>query len=276
MEKQYGKDKEGHSTVTDRGKENVVIGVRPVTEALRAGGRSFTQIYIQKGRTETGLKELITLARANNVRMTHASREVIDQLAGTLKHQGVVGLGAVKKLDSLDEVLAHAARKGEAPFLFLLDEIEDPRNLGAILRTAEGAGVHGVIIPTRRAAGLTETVAKTSAGAIEYVRIVQVVNLVQTMERLKEDNIWVYGLDGTSDDSYFDHDFRGPIAFVLGGEGKGLRPLVADTCDVKVSIPMRGRISSLNVSNAAAVIGYETVRQRLQKGSSKLKAGGSK
>ena len=240
-----------------------------MVEALRAGGRSFSRIYIQKGRNETGIEALTALAKERDVSVTYASRDIIDQVSGTLKHQGVVGIGAVKRLDSLDEILEFAARRGEAPLLFLLDEIEDPRNLGAIIRTAEGVGAHGVILPQRRSAGITETVAKTSAGAIEYVRIVQVVNMVQAIERLKEENIWVYGLDGTAEAGYLDLDYNSPVAFVLGGEGKGLRKLVKETCDQTISIPMRGKIASLNVSNAAAVVGYEAVRQRLIAGKKK-------
>ncbi|MHB8483563.1 MAG: 23S rRNA (guanosine(2251)-2'-O)-methyltransferase RlmB [Nitrospiria bacterium] len=245
-----------------KGKENVVIGVHPMLEALKAKGRSFNQIYIQKGKSETALQELVQLAREENIPLTYASKEILDQISGTLKHQGVVGLGASKRYHTIDQLLEHSKKAGEQPFFFILDEIEDPRNLGAIIRTAEGAGVHGVIIPMRRSAGITETVAKTSAGAIEYVRVAQVVNIVQTIEFLKTRGIWVYGLEGEAKTAYDLMDYNTPVAFVLGGEGKGLRQLVRQSCDLTISLPMRGKIQSLNVSTTAGIIAYEAVRQR--------------
>ena len=234
-------------------------------EALRAKGRSFTQIYVQKGKKESSLKEMIQLAKEQNTRVTYAAKEILDQITGTLKHQGVVGIGASKRYDTIDQLLEFSRQRGEASFFLILDEIEDPRNLGAILRTAEGGGVHGVILPTRRSAGITETVAKTSAGAIEYVKVVQVVNIVQTIEFLKTEGIWIYGLDGGADANYLQMDYTAPVAFVLGGEAKGLRPLVKQNCDMTVSIPMRGKIQSLNVSTAAGIVVYEALRQRSRK-----------
>jgi len=247
-----------------KGKGNVVIGVHPMLEALKAKGRSFNHIYIQKGKNESGIHELVQLAKEESIRLTYASKEILDQISGTMKHQGVVGLGASKHYHSIDQLLEYSKKTGEPPFFFILDEIEDPRNLGAIIRTAEGAGVHGVIIPIRRSAGITETVAKTSAGAIEYVRIAQVVNIVQTIEFLKTQGIWIYGLEGEAETSYDKLDYNAPIAFVLGGEGKGLRQLVRQNCDLNISIPMRGKIQSLNVSTTAGIIAYEAVRQRMK------------
>jgi 23S rRNA (guanosine2251-2'-O)-methyltransferase len=245
-----------------KGRENVILGIHPVIEALRAKSRSFEQIFIQKGKKESSLREMIQMAKEQNIRVTYASRDILDQISGPLKHQGVLGVGAIKRYDTIDTLLELSGKTGEPPFFFILDEIEDPRNLGAIIRTAEGAGVHGVILPTRRSAGITETVAKTSAGAIEYVHIVQVVNIVQTLTFLKTKGIWIYGLDGEATASYTQMDYASPVAFVLGGEGKGLRHLVKETCDQTVSIPMKGKIGSLNVSTAAGIIAYETVRQR--------------
>ncbi|MBI1821588.1 MAG: 23S rRNA (guanosine(2251)-2'-O)-methyltransferase RlmB [Nitrospirae bacterium] len=236
--------------------------MHPMLEALRAKGRSFSQIYIQKGKKESSLKEMIQLAKEQNIRVTYAAKEILDQISGTLKHQGVLGLGASKRYDTIDHLLEHSRQTGEPAFFLILDEIEDPRNLGAILRTAEGAGIHGVILPTRRSAGITETVAKTSAGAIEYVKVVQVVNIVQTIEFLKTQGIWVYGLDGEAKATYLQMDYTAPAAFVLGAEGKGLRPLVKQTCDMTISIPMRGKVQSLNVSTAAGIVVYEVLRQR--------------
>jgi 23S rRNA (guanosine2251-2'-O)-methyltransferase len=247
-----------------KGKENLVIGVHPMLEALKAKGRSFSQIYIQKGKNESAIHEMVDLAKEQNIRLTYAAKEILDQISGTLKHQGVVGLGGSKRYHTVDQLLEFAKTKREKPFLFILDEIEDPRNLGAIIRTAEGAGVHGVIIPVRRSAGITETVAKTSAGAIEYVRVAQVVNIVQTIEFLKSEGIWIYGLEGEAKTSYDRLDYDAPVAFVLGGEGKGLRPLVRQNCDLTVSLPMRGKIQSLNVSTTAGIIAYEALRQRMK------------
>ncbi|MBI1823059.1 MAG: RNA methyltransferase, partial [Nitrospirae bacterium] len=185
-----------------KGKENVVIGVHPMLEALKAKGRSFTLIYIQKGKNESAIHDMVQLAKEQNIRLTYASKEILDQVSGTLKHQGVVGLGGSKRYHTIDQLLEYSKETGEEPFFFILDELEDPRNLGAIIRTAEGAGVHGIIIPIRRSAGITETVAKTSAGAIEYVRVAQVVNIVQTIEFLKSRGIWIYGLEGEAKTSY--------------------------------------------------------------------------
>jgi 23S rRNA (guanosine2251-2'-O)-methyltransferase len=248
-----------------KGKDNVVIGVHPMLEALKAKGRSFSHIYIQKGKNESAIHDLVRLAKEQNIRLTYSAKEILDQISGTLKHQGVVGLGGSKRYHTIDQLLEHSKTTGDPPFFFILDEIEDPRNLGAIIRIAEGAGIHGVIIPIRRSAGITETVAKTSAGAIEYVRVAQVVNIVQTIEFLKSQGIWIYGLEGEAKTSYDRMDYNVPVAFVLGGEGRGLRQLVRQNCDLTISIPMRGKIQSLNVSTTAGIIAYEAVRQRLKR-----------
>ena len=181
---------------------------------------------------------------------------------GSPKHQGVMGLVAAKAYADLDDILKRASDKGEAAAILVLDGIEDPRNLGAILRTADASGFHGVVIPQRRASGLTETVAKSSAGALEYVAVARVVNITQALETLKAAGLWIYGLDPAAGKSYLEIDYRGPVAIVVGAEGEGIGRRVLSTCDEHVRLPMKGLVASLNVSVAVGVIVYEVLRQR--------------
>lgn len=236
-----------------------IFGMHPLLEAL-AAGRPLEAIYVARGRGGSELQQLIDAARARGVPVRFEAREALDRMVGHGKHQGVVGLGAERGYLELDDLLA-AVPGGQAA-LFVLDGIEDPRNFGAILRTADAAGFHGAIIPERRAAGLTDAVAKASAGAVEYVPVARVVNLTRAIEALKRRNIWVYGLDPDGAKSYLEVDYTGAVALVIGAEGAGLGRLVRAACDALVSIPMRGHVASLNASVAAAVLAYEVARQR--------------
>ncbi|MEK6684512.1 MAG: 23S rRNA (guanosine(2251)-2'-O)-methyltransferase RlmB [Nitrospirota bacterium] len=238
-----------------------IFGIHPLMEALQ-GGRSVERIYIAKGRGGTAVEDLIRLARSKGVPLHFEPREVLDRIIGSTKHQGVMGLVAAKAYGTLEEILSRASSRGEAAAVLVLDGIEDPRNLGAVLRTADAAGFHGVIIPQRRAAGLTETVAKASAGALEYVTVARVVNLTQALGALKAAGLWIYGLDPGAEKSYLALDYRGPTALVVGAEGGGISRLVLSGCDERVRLPMKGRVASLNVSVAVGVMAYEILRQR--------------
>lgn len=239
-----------------------LFGINPVLEALRAGRPVQRLLIAEQRRHDRGVNEILKLARERCIEVRAVPRDELSRAAANAAHQGVVAYAASRVYSSLDEILKLPAQKGEPALLLVLDGVEDPRNLGAILRTADAAGVHGVIIPDRRAAGLTETVAKASAGALEYVPVVKVVNIANTLEDLKEAGLWVAGADAGGEMAYWDADLLGPTALVLGGEGKGVRRLVREKCDYVVSIPLLGRISSLNVSAAAAILLYEAVRQR--------------
>jgi 23S rRNA (guanosine2251-2'-O)-methyltransferase len=239
--------------------ENVVYGLMPVLEILRSNSRRIERLVIASGSNQHRIRELLELAHQTGLRVDRVSAEQVDRLTGRGNHQGVAAIVAASEYIDADVILGGI---GDDALLLLLDGVEDPRNLGAILRTAECAGVEGVFLPERRAVGLTETVAKSAAGATEYIRVSKTSNLNNLIKVLKKQNIWVVG---TTMDAKFDHtewDWTRPSALVLGGEGKGLHRLVAENCDVLVKIPMYGKIDSLNVSVAAGVILFEARRQR--------------
>ena|SRR5947209_5152178 len=243
-----------------------LYGVSPVLEALRAGTRAIDRITIAEGARHNRLRELIESARKMNVPVHHAPRADLARLVGAqANHQGVVATVAAASYadaDQLLDALAHRVGTNEPPLAVVLDGVEDPRNLGAILRTVECVGAHGVFVPERRAVGLTETVAKSAAGALEHVKVARVANLARLIEQLKERNIWTVGTSADAPLLYTDWDWRQPSALFLGGEGTGLHRLVRERCDTLVHIPVRGQIESLNVSVAAGVILYEALRQR--------------
>jgi len=239
---------------------NYIYGINAVTEALKARGRAFAWVGVAKERHDLRLQRVVDECRRNGVAVRILTRAELDRMAGNNAHQGVVAVTSSKQYNELDDVIA--AKRGEYSLLVLLDGIEDPHNLGAVLRTADAAGADGVVIPERRAVGVTPTVTKASAGASEYLPIAKVTNIARTVEELKEKNIWVVGLDERGPKTYDELDYNMDCAIVLGAEGKGVHELVRKKCDFLVSIPMLGKISSLNVSVAAGVVLYEIVRQR--------------
>jgi 23S rRNA (guanosine2251-2'-O)-methyltransferase len=239
---------------------NVIFGINAVVEALKARGRSFEWVGVASERKDIRLKNLIQDCRKLNVPVRFLPRVELDHMAGSGSHQGVVAVTSSKQYNDLDDLVA--AKRGDHALLVVLDGIEDPHNLGAILRTADAAGADGVVIPERRAVGITGTVVKSSAGASEHLPVAKVTNIARTLEDLKAQNIWTVGLDERGAQSYESLDYNMDCAIVLGAEGKGLHDLVARKCDFLVSIPMLGKVPSLNVSVAAGVVLYEVVRQR--------------
>jgi 23S rRNA (guanosine2251-2'-O)-methyltransferase len=238
---------------------DVLYGIHAVEEALRARSRALDHLEIARERHDQRLQTVIDLAREAGVSLRFVNREQLDRLARTKSHQGLVAVVAQKNYSELEDLLSSAEKH---QFLAVLDGIEDPHNLGALIRTADGAGANGIIIPERRAAAVNATVAKTSAGASEHVKIARVVNLARTLDELKAQNIWIVGLDERGQQTYDKIDYRMDCAIVLGAEGHGLHDLVRKKCDYLVSIPMLGSVPSLNVSVAGAVVMYEVARQR--------------
>ena len=242
-----------------------IEGRNAVLEAFRSG-KCVDKLFILDGCQDGPVRTIAREARKTDTIINYVSKERLDQLSETRAHQGVIAQVAAYEYSTVDEILARAEEKGEAPFLILLDNVEDPHNLGAIIRTANLAGAHGVIIPKRRAVGLTSTVAKTSAGAINYTPVAKVTNIVRTIEELKEKGIWFVCADMGGEIMY-DLDLTGPMGLVIGNEGEGVSRLVREACDFTASIPMKGDIDSLNASVAAGVLAYEILRQRLVKSS---------
>ncbi len=238
----------------------VIYGIHAVTEALKARGRGFEYVAVSRERHDGRLHRVLSECRAAGVPVRSAPREELDRLAGGGGHQGVVAVTSEKQYVDVDDLLA--ARRGQYAFLVVLDGVEDPHNLGAIIRTADAAGVDGIVIPERRAVGVTGTVAKASAGASEHVPMARVTNITRTLEELKSRNVWTVGLDERGPQPYDAIDYAMDCALVLGAEGKGLHEQVRKHCDFLVSIPMQGRVPSLNLSVAAAVVMYEVARQR--------------
>ena len=240
-----------------------IEGRNAVLEAFRSG-KCVDKLFILDGCQDGPVRTIAREARKTDTIINYVSKERLDQLSETHAHQGVIAQVAAYDYSTVDEILARAEEKGEAPFLIILDNVEDPHNLGAIIRTANLAGAHGVIIPKRRAVGLTSTVAKTSAGAINDTPVAKVTNIVRTIEELKEKGIWFVCAD-MGGETMYDLDLTGPMGLVIGNEGEGVSRLVREACDFTASIPMKGDIDSLNASVAAGVLAYEIVRQRLAK-----------
>lgn len=242
-------------------REDLIEGRNAVIEALRAG-RTIDKIYIAKGDVDQTLGHIASKARSAGIVVVEADRRKLDAMSQTHAHQGVIALCAVKEYCTVADILAVAEARGEPPFIIVCDEISDPHNLGAIIRSAECAGAHGVIIPKRRSAGLTAIVDKTSAGAAEHVAIARVPNLSAAISELKKSGLWVYGAAAEGASPMWQTDLTGPVCLVIGSEGDGIGRLVRENCDFLVSIPLKGQISSLNASAAAAVLMYEVLRQR--------------
>lgn len=240
------------------GKENIIVGRNPVTEALRSG-REIDKLMVSS--EEGSMKKILALAKERRIPVMKVEKSAIDRIAEGKAHQGVAAYVSAYAYAELEDIFRIAEERGEDPFIIILDNLEDPHNLGAIMRTAECAGAHGIIIPKRRACGLTDVVAKASAGAIEYMPCVKVTNIAQAIEELKERGVWVAACD-MGGQEYYKADLKGKLAVVIGSEGSGISRLVKEKCDFVVSMPMVGRITSLNASNAAAVIIYEVRKQR--------------
>lgn len=244
----------------DNQRNDIIAGRNPVIEAIRSG-RSIESILVAKGERSGSVVAIIAKAKQKNIPVKDVDSKKLDFLAKGVNHQGIVAQCAVKEYSTLEDIFALAEERGESPFIIVLDKIEDPHNLGAIIRTAECAGAHGVIIPERRSAGLSYTVEKTSAGALEYMPVVRVKNISAVLQKLKDKGIWVYGAD-MDGEHYKKVNFDGAVALVIGNEGKGISPLVAKDCDVIVSLPMKGKINSLNASVAAGILMYEIADKR--------------
>lgn len=244
-----------------RYEEYTIEGRNAVTEAFRSG-KTIDKLYVLDGCHDGAVNTIKSLARKQDTIVNYVTKERLDQMSETGKHQGVIAQAAAYDYATVEDILEAARQKDEAPFIFLLDEIEDPHNLGAIIRTANLCGAHGVIIPKRRAAGLTATVVKASAGAINYTPVAKVTNIAKTIEELKEQGIWFVCADMDGEVMYR-HNLTGPIGLVIGNEGNGVSRLVKEKCDYIAAIPMKGDIDSLNASVAAGVLAYEIVRQRM-------------
>lgn len=240
-----------------------LFGRNPVLEALRAAGRSVEEVAILSESRGPALQELLTLARSRQVKVSYRTRDQLTAMAGTTHHQGVVARVAEAAYALLDDLLRVPGERGEPAFFLALDRIQDPRNLGAVLRSAEATGVHGVILPKHQAAGLTPGAAKAAMGALEHISVARETNIVQALEILKKESVWLMGAAQQGGRDPWTVDLTGPVCLVLGGEGEGLRPLVTRTCDMLLTLPMRGKIGSLNVSAAATALCYEVVRQRM-------------
>jgi 23S rRNA (guanosine2251-2'-O)-methyltransferase len=240
--------------------QQILYGLHAVREALKAGNRPLQRLLVL--RTDKQFTDVVQLARSRGVPIHVQPLTSFDRLVPNGKHQGVVAFTSAKAYQTEESILARAAERHEAPLLVVLDGVEDPHNLGAVLRTAEGAGAHGVFIPERRAAGLTSVVAKASAGAIDHIPVARVTNMSRLIESLKAAGIWIYGVTPSAEKIYTDVDLREPVGLVLGGEGVGIRPGVLQHCDECVRIPLRGQVQSLNVSAAAAIVLFEAIRQR--------------
>ena len=248
-------------TETNENAENMLEGRNALSEAL-AGGRAVDKVFIAAGSSDRALARLAAMAKQAGAVVVETDRRKLDQMSATGAHQGVIAQVAAHDYASIDDIFMRAEEAGVPPLIVLCDELSDPHNLGAIIRTAECAGAHGVIIPKRRSVGLTAVVGKTSAGALEYMPVARVANLTAAIDELKSRGVWVFGTAADGDTALYKADLKNAAAIVIGNEGSGMSRLVAERCDFKVSIPMMGSISSLNASAAAAILLYEAVRQR--------------
>ena len=242
--------------------DGVIEGRNAVIEALRAG-ENIDKIFIQKGETDKTLGHIASKARAAGIVVVDADKRKLDGMSRTHAHPGVIALAAMREYVSVEDILEKAAEKGEKPLIVICDEISDPHNLGAIIRTAECAGAHGIVIPKRRSAGLTAVVAKTSAGAVAHMPVARVANIPSLIKDLKKQGVWVFGTAAKGTTNLYEADLKGAAAIVIGSEGDGMTRLAEENCDFLVSIPMKGKLNSLNASAAAAILLYEAVRQRL-------------
>lgn len=245
-------------------KNDIIEGRNAVIEALRAG-RNIDKIFVAKGEVDKTLGHIASKAREKGIVVVEADRRKLDFMSHTKAHQGVIALAAVREYCTIEDIFTVAESRGELPFIIICDEISDPHNLGAIIRSAECAGAHGIIIPKRRSAGLTAIVDKSSAGAVEHMAIARVPNIPAAMKELKDRGVWIYGTAADGENQLWSTDLKGSIALVIGSEGDGMGRLVRESCDFIISLPMRGKLNSLNASTAAAITMYEILRQRSEK-----------
>ena len=242
--------------------ENQVEGRNAVIELLESE-KDINKIFVQAGEKHGSIMKILAKAKANGVVVQEVQKRKLDEMSKSHNHQGVIAIVPPFEYVEIDDILDEAKKRNEEPFILILDEIEDPHNLGSIIRTAETAGVHGIIIPKRRAASVNATVAKTSAGAVEYMKITRVNNINDCIRELKDKGVWICGTDMNTETLYYNQDYKMPIAIVIGNEGKGMSRLTKENCDFLVKIPMKGKISSLNASVSAGIIMYEIVRDRI-------------
>ena len=241
--------------------EDIVIGRNSVLELIKSG-KDINKLYIQKGNRHGSINEIISRARENKIVIKEVEKNKLDEMCENQNHQGVIATVPPFEYSDIDDILNLAKQKNEDPFIVILDEIEDPHNLGSIIRTAECVGAHGVVIPKRRSAEVNSTVNKTSAGAVQYVKVARVNNLNDTIKYLKENDVWIYGTDAGAKSYYNEQNYKGGVAIVIGSEGYGMNKLVAKNCDFLVKIPMKGKVNSLNASVSAAIMMYEVLNQR--------------
>ena len=256
------REKKTESRFDEAVADGIIEGRNAVTEALRAG-TNIDKIYIMKGEVDAALGHIASAARAKGIVVADADKRKLDHMSRTNSHQGVIAVASVREYATVEDILQIARDRNEPPLIVVCDELSDPHNLGAVIRTAECAGAHGVIIPKRRSAGLTAVVAKTSAGAVSHVAVARVANLPALLKDLKKQGLWIFGTAANGTTTLYDADLKGPAVIVIGSEGDGMGRLVTENCDFLVSIPMKGKLNSLNASAAAAILLYEAVRQRL-------------
>ena len=245
-------------------REDLIEGTNTVMEALNSNNVTIEQIFVLDGNMSGSINTIFAIAKEKHIVVKKVDKRKLDRISQTGVHQGVIAKVTPYKYCELEDILDYASERGESPFIIILDEIQDPHNFGAIIRTAEVSGVHGIIIPKRRNVGITPTVYKSSAGAVEYMKICKVTNLNTIIEKLKKENIWIYGADMTGENYCFDVDFNSSIALIIGSEGKGISKLTKQKCDKLVKIPMMGNISSLNASVAAGMLMYEILKQKIK------------
>ncbi len=254
------KDFDSREEKNQENEKDIIFGRNSVAEAIKAG-RPLDTVMVSRGERSGSIPKILADAKTAGIPVKEVDRKKLDFMCGHGNHQGIIAMGACKAYSSIDDIFAVAEERGEPPFIIVCDEIEDPHNLGAIIRTAEAAGAHGVIVPKRRSASLSYTVAKTSAGAVEFMHVARVTNIPQTLDELKEKGLWVYCAD-MDGEAFYNANLKGAVALVIGSEGKGVGRLVKEKCDVILSMPMKGKINSLNASVAAGILMYEISKQR--------------
>ncbi len=254
------KDFDSRDERREENDKDIIFGRNSVAEAIKAG-RPLDSVMVSRGERSGSIPKILADAKEKGIPVKEVDRKKLDFMCGHGNHQGVIALGACKAYSSVEDMFALAEERGEAPFIIICDEIEDPHNLGAIIRTAEAAGAHGVIVPKRRSASLSFTVSKTSAGAVEFMHVARVTNIPQIIDELKEKGLWIYCAD-MDGEAFYNADLKGAVALVIGSEGKGVGRLVKEKCDVVLSMPMKGKINSLNASVAAGILMYEISKQR--------------